>query len=62
MGKEVKLPLSNAFLAIKWDIKAKVGTITTLNDEKIHFFAEDLKSMIRELQRIETEINNYAKT
>ena len=62
MGKEVKLPLKNAFLTIKWDSKAKVGTITTLNNEKIHFFAEDLKSMIRELQRIETEINNYAKT
>ena len=62
MGKEVKLPLTNPFIQVKWDSKAKVGTITTLNGEKIHFFAEDLKSMIKELQRIEKEVRENAKT
>ena len=62
MGKEIKLPLTNPFIQVKWDSKAKVGTITTLNNEKIHFFAEDLKHMLKELERVEVEVNNRAKT
>ena len=62
MEKKVKLPFSNPFIQVKWDSKAKVGTITTLNNEKIHFFAEDLKCMLKELERVEAKVNNRVKT
>lgn len=57
MGKDLKLPLGTVFLQIKWDRQAKSGTIRTLNDEVIHFFAEDIKEMLAELARIKKEIN-----
>lgn len=62
MGINNLLPLNNVFISIKWDSTAKVGTIISYKDVKIRFFAEDLQSMIKELQRIEKEINSYAKT
>lgn len=62
MGINNKLGFDNTFLHIKWDSKAQVGTIITAADKSIHFFAQDLKTMIKELARIQSEINGNAKT
>lgn len=62
MERDNLLPLDNVFISIKWDSKAKVGTITSYKGEKIRFFAEDLSSMLVAIAKIQREMNENAKT
>lgn len=55
MPQNKRTPEKNVFLSIKWDNSIKLGSITTLTDEQIHFYIDDIENMIATLIKIKHE-------